>query len=147
MQARQRRIDLLHRLGRMREVEKQGAAMRVAEAHGAHSKLLNLRERSDEIAAGYARRNDAGTGAELAGQLGFLTGLDAITRQTEVERRKAMLSSEAAMQGLVLADRKLELTGDRLTAAKRAASRDLQSRESSSNPVLARNLARKLNSR
>lgn len=135
-----RRIELLHRLARLREVEKQQAALRVAEAEGAHGKLRALGNRSVEIAASYGTRTDAANGAQLARQLHFLCGLEAIRHQTEHERRRAEETTQAAMADLRTAERKRELTSDRLGEERRAADRLAQSREASAIPVLARNL-------
>lgn len=135
-----RRLDLLHRLSRMREVEKQQAALRVAEAEGAHGKLRALAERSVEIAASYRTRADAGDGATLAQQLHFLSGLETIRHQTESERARAHETTQAAMAQLMAAERKRELTTDRLGQERRALERQAFAREAAANPILARNL-------
>ncbi len=135
-----RRLDLLHRLTRLREVEKQQAALRVAEAEGAHGKLRLLAERSVEIAASYRSRADAADGATLAQQLHFLSGLEAIRHQTESERAKAHETTQVALADLMAAERKRELTSDRLGQERRSLERQALAREAAANPVLARNL-------
>ena len=140
MQKQARRIDLLKRLSRMREVEKQQAALRVAEAEGVHGKLQALGTRSLEIAARYGARGDANDGDALARQMQFLSGLDSIREQTESERQRAEETTQSAMDDLMAAERRRELTTDRLGEERRAAQRLAQSREASTNPVLARNL-------
>lgn len=140
MQDARRRISLLRRLSRLRQVEKHSAAMHLAQAHGVHGKLLYLSERSGEIASSYAGRTDLASGGELAAQLGFLAGLDTIVRETEAERRKAMQTSEYAMQKLAAAERRLDRTSDKLRAESRAVERALEAREIAANPDLARKL-------
>ena len=73
----------------MREVERHAAALRVAEAAGLHGKLLTLHERSGQIADAYADHTGTHDAAELAGRLRFVSGLQAILRETEGDRRKA----------------------------------------------------------
>ena len=68
MQQGKRRIALLKRVARLREIEKRQAAARLAEAQGMHGKLLALESRSGEIAASYAARRDAVTAGDLARQ-------------------------------------------------------------------------------
>ena len=135
-----RRIALLGRLARMREVERQGAAASAAEAHGAHGKLVRLHARSGEIAASHASRNDAIDGAQLAGQLGFLAGIDAIMRDTRVAEAEAARMAELALLRLREADRRRERVSERLSAEKKAADAAQLVRDSAASAILARKL-------
>lgn len=125
------------RMARMREIERHAAALRVAEAAGLHGKLLHLHARSGEIAASYASHENTHDGGELAGRLQFLAGLQAILRETDGDRRKAERSSEEAVAQLRVAERRRDITGERLAAERLAAEKVLAARD---NPVLARKL-------
>ncbi|TIX51532.1 hypothetical protein [Alteraurantiacibacter aquimixticola] len=137
MRTPQRRVELLNRLARLREVEKQAAAQKVAEAQGTHGKLLALQERSGEIAASYATRTESVSGDELARRQQFLAGLEEIRRQTKSESRKAEEHTREAMSRLQAAERRREVTSEKLGAERRAAEIALAARD---NPVLARKL-------
>ncbi|RIV85790.1 hypothetical protein [Aurantiacibacter zhengii] len=114
-----RRIALLQRVVRLREVEKRRAAARLAEAQGMHGKLLALEGRSAEIAATYSARRDAGTADELARTLQFTAGVQAIRGDTASEARKAGDASRAAMAHLHVAERRQKITADALSARQR----------------------------
>lgn len=128
---------LLRRLTRMREVERQAAAVRVAQAAGLHGKLIDLHERSGDIAAAYASHEHTHDAGELAGRLKFLAGLQTILRETDGDRRKAEQSSEEAVAQLKQAERRRDIAGERLVAQRQAAEKQLRSRDI---PVLARKL-------
>lgn len=137
MSSPRRKLELLRRLARMREVERHAAALRVAEAAGLHGKLLQLHERSGQIAHAYADHAGAPDAAELAGRLRFVAGLQAILRETEGDRRKAEASNSEAVSQLKLAERRRDITGERLAAEQQAAESVLRTRD---NPILARKL-------
>lgn len=122
---------------RMREAERHAAAVRVAEAAGLYGKLLALHARSGEIAAAYANHNQAKDGHTLAHRLKFSSGLQSILRETEGDRRRAERSSEEAINGLRLAERRRDIAAERLMAERQAAEKILSLREG---PVLARKL-------
>ncbi len=132
-----RKVQLLRRLARMREVERHAAALRVAEAAGLHGKLLTLHERSGQIADAYADHTGTHDAAELAGRLRFVSGLQAILRETEGDRRKAEASNAEAVSQLKLAERRRDVTGERLAAELQAAQNALFARQI---PILARKL-------
>jgi hypothetical protein len=132
-----RKVELLRRLARMREVERHAAALRVAEAAGLHGKLLNLHQRSGQIAHAYADHSAASDAAELVGRLRFVAGLQAILRETEGDRRKAEANNSEALSQLKLAERRRDVTGERLAAERQAAQNVLLARQ---NPILARKL-------
>ncbi len=136
-----RRIALLRRLTRMREVEQKAAVLRVAQAAGLHGQLIHLHQRSGQIAAAYASHQHTHDAGDLAGRLRFLAGLQAILHETEGDRRKAERSSEEALSELKLAERRRDVVGERLTAERQAAEKQLRSREV---PVVSPILARKL---
>jgi alkanesulfonate monooxygenase SsuD/methylene tetrahydromethanopterin reductase-like flavin-dependent oxidoreductase (luciferase family) len=121
----------------MREVERHAAALRVAEAAGLHGKLLNLHERSGQIADAYGDHTNARDAAELTGRLRFVAGLQAILRETEGDRRKAEANNTEALSQLKLAERRRDVTGERLAAERQAAQNALLARQ---NPILARKL-------
>ncbi len=125
-----RKARLFARMARLREVERQAAMVRVAEAAGLHA-------RSGEIAASYASHEHTHSGDDLAGRLTFLAGLQTILRETEGDRRKAERSSAEAMAALRLAERRRDIAGERVAAERQAAERQLAAREI---PVLARKL-------
>ncbi len=139
MQAGNRRIRLLQRVTRMREVEKHQAAVKAAQAQGVHVKLLALESRSSDIAASYSARKDASDGDALRRQLQFTAGLESIRGETAGETRKAEHSSKAAMSQLRVAERRLELTGESLSSKQSEERMRLESREAAS---LARKLKR-----
>ncbi|MFC3099929.1 hypothetical protein [Altererythrobacter lauratis] len=132
-----RKAKLFARMARLREVERQAAMVRVAEAAGLHGKLINLHTRSGEIAASYASHEHTHSGGDLAGRLTFLAGLQTILRETEGDRRKAERSSAEAMAALRLAERRRDIAGERVAAERAAAEKQLAAREI---PVLARKL-------
>lgn len=132
-----RRIALLKRVARLREVEKRRAAARLAEARGMHGKLLALESRSSEIVASYSARRDAGTAADLVRQLQFTAGVETIRGDTADEARKAQDNSLAAMAHLHVAERRQEITADALSTRQRAEAARQISRET---PKLARKL-------
>jgi hypothetical protein len=136
-----RRVGLLKRLTRLREVERQVAVLRVAQAAGLHGQLLHLHQRSGEIAAAYASHEHTHDAADLATRLRFLAGLQAILHETDGDRRKAERSSEEAMSELKLAERRRDVVGERLMAERQAAEKQILSR---ANPVPSPILARKL---
>lgn len=140
MDPHKRRIALLSRLVRLREVERQGAAASAAEAQGAHAKLASLHARSGEIAASHAARADALDGADLSGQLAFKAGINAIMRDTRVAEQEAALLAEAALLRLKEADRRRDRVSDRLKEERRAADRYAITRESAASAILARKL-------
>jgi hypothetical protein len=109
----------------------------VAEAAGLHGKLLHLHERSGQIAQTYADHTCAHDAGELAGRLLFVAGLQAILRETDGDRRKAEANNQEAVSQLKLAERRRDVTGERLAAEKLAAQNLLQARQ---NPILARKL-------
>ena len=139
MQQGNRRIKLLQRVTRLREVEKRQAAVKAAQARGMHGKLLALENRSGEIAASYSARRDAMTGGDLHRQFHFTAGLETIRGETAVETRKAEQSSHAAISQLRVAERRFEITGESLSAHRREEKMRFQSRETAS---LARKLKR-----
>lgn len=137
MQAGKRRIALLKRVTRLREVEKRRAAARLAEAQGMHGKLRALQDRSGEIAASYSARRDAGTGDDLARQIRFTAGVQTIRADTAGETRKAEETSRAAMASLKVAERRQDITASSLEKHQQEEKIRLQARE-------AAHLARKL---
>lgn len=137
MQAGKRRIALLKRVVRLREVEKRRAAARLVEARGTHAKLRALQERSGEIAASYSARRDAGTGDDLARQIRFTAGVQTIRADTAGETRKAEETSRTAMTGLRVAERRQEISASKLEERQRREEIRVQARE-------AAQLARKL---
>jgi alkanesulfonate monooxygenase SsuD/methylene tetrahydromethanopterin reductase-like flavin-dependent oxidoreductase (luciferase family) len=137
MSSPHRKVELLRRLARMREVERHAAALRVAEAAGLHGKLLTLHERSGQIADAYADHSETRDAADLAGRLRFVAGLQAILRETDGDRRKAEASNTEAVTQLKLAERRRDVTGERLAAERQAAQNVLLARQ---NPILARKL-------
>ena len=141
MQQGKRRIALLKRVARLREIEKRQAAARLAEAQGMHGKLLALESRSGEIAASYAARRDAVTAGDLARQLQFTSGVEAIRGNTASEARKAEQGSQAAMAHLRMAERRQEITGDALSLRLRE---DEVRRQAHDATQLARKLKRPL---
>lgn len=144
MDPHKRRAALLSRLVRLREVERQGAAASAAEAQGAHAKLASLSVRSGEIAAAHAARADALDGAGLADQLAFLSGINAIMRDTRLAEEEAARMAEAALLRLREADRRRERVSDRLKEERRAADRYALTREAALSAGTKPNLARKL---
>jgi hypothetical protein len=137
MQPGKRRIAMLKRVARLREVEKRQAALKLAQAQGMHGKLAALRDRSGEIAASYSARRDAGDGSELARQLQFTASIEALRGHTASETHKAEQSSHAAMAHLRVAERRHEITGETLAAQQREEEMRLAARD-------AAQLARKL---
>jgi hypothetical protein len=136
-----RRVDLLRRMTRLREVEQRAAALRVAQAAGLHGQLIHLHQRSGEIAAAYASHEHTHDAGELAGRLRFLSGLQAILHETEGDRRKAERSSEEALSELKLAERRRDVVGERLVAERQAAEKQLRARDvAGPSPILARKL-------
>lgn len=137
-----RRVELLNRLARLREVEKRMAAAEAAEAADAYFKLKALQERSAEIAASYRGRDDWLDGGALARQFAFLDGIAQIRRDTEEQCRKAAEQSAEAQTKVGIAERRREVTHDRLASERRSVDRRAQTRAATESP----NLARKLNS-
>lgn len=140
MDPHKRRIALLSRLVRLREVERQGMAASAAEAQAAHAKLASLHARSGEIAASHAACADALDGTDLSGQLAFLAGINAIMRDTRVAEQEAARLAEAALLRLKEADRRRDRVGDRLKEERRAADRYAITREAAASAILARKL-------
>lgn len=144
MTTTRRGIDRLCRLARLHESVARSAAQRVAEAQHTHGQLQALGERSGTIAAAYGARGDAQCGAELTRQLGFIHGLARIQTETESERLRAEAESEEAVRNLRQAERRQEVTGDKLKASRRAAQAEEEIRDSAMfagrNPGLARKL-------
>lgn len=140
MDRHKRRIALLGRLVTLREVERRHAAGHVADAQGAHGKLLRLSARSGEIAASHAARADAADGGELAAQMGFKAGLNAIMRDTRRAEAEAALAAERALLRLREADRRRERVSERLGEERRAADRTNLAKESAASAILARKL-------
>jgi len=144
MTATRRGIDRLCRLARLHESEQRRAAQRVAETQHTHGQLQALGERSGTIATAYGARADAQSGAELTRLLGFVHGLTRIQAETESERLRAAAESEDALQQLQQAERRQDITADKLKAKKRAAQAEAEIRDSAAltgrNPVLARKL-------
>lgn len=124
----------------MREVERRHAASSVAEAQGAHGKLVQLYTRSGAIAASHAARADAGDGGDLARQLGFMAGLTAIMHDTRRAEDEAALAVERALLRLREADRRRERVSERLGEERRAADRSNLAKESAASAILARKL-------
>ncbi len=137
MSSPRRKVELLRRLARMREVERHAAALRVAEAAGLHGKLLHLHQRSGQIADAYADHGGARDAADLVERLRFVAGLQAILHETEGDRRKAEASNNEALSKLKLAERRRDVTDERLAAERQAAQNILRQRD---NPILARKL-------
>jgi hypothetical protein len=140
MQANPRRLELLRRLERLREVEKREAERRAADAQDTQSKLSALEARSGEIAASYAARRDATTGADLARLLGFTHAVGRIRRETASEHARAEVLSGEALAELHRAERKREVTSERLSTERRGLRRLLDARDAQRDPVLARKL-------
>lgn len=139
MQPGKRRILLLKRLARLREVEKRQAARKLATAQDLHDKLLALQHRSAEISASYSGRRDSSVGADLARQLQFTAGVEGIRGETAGEADRAAQTSRTAMSDLRIAERREEITAETLANRQRAEKRDALSREGGQ---LARNLKR-----
>lgn len=139
MQAGKRRIALLKRVARLREVEKRQAASSVAQAQGMHGKLLALQDRSGAIVASYSARRDAGTGDDLSRHLQFTAGVQGIRGETTSEAQKAEEAYQAAMSRLRIAERRQDVTAEALSARQREEEMRVQARD-------AAQLARKLKS-
>lgn len=144
MQTPRRRIDRLRRLARLHESEQRQAALRVADAQHTHGQLLALGERSGTIASAYGARADAQSGDEMARLLGFIHGLARIQAETESERLLAEQASNEATRQLQLAERRQEITDEKLRAENRSARADAEIRDAAhlagANPGLARKL-------
>ncbi|MFB0613811.1 hypothetical protein [Aurantiacibacter poecillastricola] len=121
-------------------MEKRKAAAAAAAARGTHAKLLALQDRSSEIVALYSARRDSASGADLARQLQFTAGVEAIRGDTAGEARKAERSSQASMAALRMAERRHELSDRNLAEQRRAEELQAEHREGA-------HLARKLKSR
>lgn len=137
MQPDKRRIAMLKRIARLREVEKRRAAMQLAQAQGLLGKLTALRDRSGNLVAEYSTRRDAGNGSELGQQLRFTASLAALRGHTAGETAKAEQSSRAAMAHLRLAERRHEITQEAIQARQREEEMRLATRDA---PQLARKL-------
>jgi len=129
----------LARLARVREVERRRAAEQAAASGGHHDRLRALAERSEDLASSYARRGDACDGATLAGLFGFRREMAALSARAAGDAQLAGLQADQARLALSAAQRRRDLVGERLEREKH----DADKRHNAADPVLARSLNRR----
>ena len=106
MKAERARLLRLQRLERVRAIAKQAAAQDAAAAEGTLAQLEALAERTRQLAADYAARNEAQDGAALQ-QLGrFAGGLQAIYTNTASDAAQARRIADGKMAELAIAERR-----------------------------------------
>jgi len=106
MKEERQRLGRLKRLEKIRAIAKQTAAVEAAQAESTLTQLRALSERTRRMASDYASRREASDGAALH-QLGrFVTGLQAISRNTDGDALRAQSIADAKQRELAAAERR-----------------------------------------
>ncbi|PEQ14301.1 hypothetical protein B2G71_01480 [Novosphingobium sp. PC22D] len=124
------RLTRLRRLEKLREIAKQAAALEAAEAESTLKQLQALSERTRSMAADYASRREVADGASLVHLGRFVSGLHAISRNTDNDAMRARSVADARLEQLAQSERR------RAAIQERA---DLQARmiaKAAQNPAL-----------
>ena len=107
------RLARLKRLEKIRGIAKQVAANEAAQAESTLAQLRALSQRTRSLATDYATRREAGDGASLHHLGKFVSGLQAISRTTEGDARRAQSIADAKMVLLTEAERRRAATAER----------------------------------
>lgn len=119
MKPEQQRLNRLKRLEKIRDIAKQTAAADAAQAEGTLAQLRTLSERTRRLASDYASRREVGDGAALH-QLGkFVSGLQAISRNTDGDAQRAQSIADAKQRILAEAERRRAAVEDRAVNQQR----------------------------
>ncbi len=114
MKPEQAKLKRLQRLERVRAIAKQTAAGAAARAEGTLAQLEALAIRTNDLAADYSARRDAGNGAELR-QVGvFARGLQGIRVATEGDVARARLIADRRQLELAAAERRRAAVEERV---------------------------------
>lgn len=106
MKAERERLQRLKRLERVRAIAKQTAAQEAAAAESTLAQLDALAERTRQLAAGYAGRNEARDGASLQHMGRFTDGLYKIYTNTANDAARARQVADGKMAQLATAERR-----------------------------------------
>ncbi|WP_374281580.1 hypothetical protein [Novosphingobium sp.] len=120
MRAEQARLRRLQRLERVRAIAKQSAAVEAAQAEGTLAQLEALAERTRALTDDYRRRSRFADGLELRQTGHFVAGLQAITRSTTDDARRAKALADRKQQELAQAERSRAAVEDRALAQEKA---------------------------
>jgi hypothetical protein len=113
MKAERDKLKRLQRLEKIRAIAKQTAAGEAARAETTFAQLSLLASRTGALAAEYAARTDATTGAELR-QLGkFTAGLQGICATTQADAKRAQAIADRRQQELAAAEKRRSAVEER----------------------------------
>lgn len=132
-----RKLDLLKRLSRLRQVERMCAATQAAEAQAVHRKLEALHLRSSAVASDLDPCRSAMNGEDFARQTTFASGVQRICNATAEESRKAAQVAQDAQVTLRQAERRHDMVGEQVAAQQSRIAAIVEVREANG---LARNL-------
>lgn len=113
------RLRRLRRLARIRAIERDQAQREVAITEATLAQLNRLAERTEALAASYARQPGPVDAAALATGVRFENGLRAIAGTARVDGDAARSAADHRQQLLAEAERRRTATADRVGAAQR----------------------------
>lgn len=118
--AERHRLTRLRRLERVRAIAKRQLAGETAQAEDALSQLRALTERTRDLAAEYAARNDAFDGFDLVQTGRFAAGLCRIVNSAGMEANAAQQLADRKLVELAAAERRRAAVEERLHATEKA---------------------------
>ncbi|WDF73259.1 hypothetical protein [Novosphingobium sp. KACC 22771] len=119
MKAERDKLKRLQRLERVRAIAKQTLATEAARAEGTYTQMMQLAERTGQLAADYAARTDIADGAALREMNRFAAGLQGIRAATQADANRAQAIADKRQQELAMAERRRAAVEDRATAQAR----------------------------
>lgn len=119
MKAERDKLKRLQRLERVRAIAKQTVAGEAARAEGTYTQLMQLAQRTGQLAADYAARTDITDGAALRDMNRFAAGLQGIRAATQADATRAQAIADKRQQELAMAERRRAAVEDRATAQAR----------------------------
>ena len=114
------RLKRLKRVERVRTVARHTATLRAADAEGALGQLQELRDRTQDMAAGYDPVRNCATGAELIQMRSFVEGVSRIASQTGRDVEVAQANADQRQSDLAKAERERSVVKDRIVDCEKA---------------------------
>ena len=112
------RLERLRRIERVREIARQTAARDAAEAESTRAQLAALADRTQQLAADYARADAARDGAALARATRLGGSLQSLRRTTAADAVRAGELADRQLAVLAEAERRRAVVTDRIGEAR-----------------------------
>jgi hypothetical protein len=114
MQANNKRDSLLRLMKRVRAIAAIDAKRALAEAHDEEMRLMQLAQRSEDLARQYSHPRQASDASQLQASLSMSGSLATLAMQTRGQEFEAAARSQTAAHNLARIDAQAEAIGEQL---------------------------------